>query len=68
MSEPSRSSITSTPGALATGLLAVIYGFGVAFLPDLGLLNTLWLWGGAAVVGVMFVVFLVIPFFRRASR
>lgn len=68
MSEPSRSSITSTPGALATGLLAVIYGFGVAFLPDLGLLNTLWLWVGAAVVGVMFVVFLVIPFFRRASR
>ena len=65
MSEPSVSSITSTPGALATGLLAVVYGFGVAFLPDLGVFNSIWLWVGAAVVGVMFVVFLVIPFFRN---
>ena len=65
MNEPDRTGVTSAPGALATGLLAVVYGLGVAFLPDLGILNSLWLWVGAAVVGVMFVVFLVIPFFRN---
>lgn len=58
--------ITSTRGAQLTGLLAVIYGFGVAFLPqkDSGFYQ-LWLFIGAAIVGVLFVVYLLIPFIRR---
>lgn len=60
-------SITATAGARTTGLLAVIYGLGVAFLPDgLGGLKQVWLFGGAAVVGVLFLIYLVWPFVRRA--
>lgn len=62
-------SITSTRGAQLTGLLAIVYGLGVAFLPDtLGGLTQVWLWGGAIVLGVLFVVYLVVPFARSLGR
>lgn len=61
--------ITSTPGAAATGIAGFIYGMGVAFLPEsLGTLKDWWLYGGAAVVGVMFLIFLVVPMVKRAIR
>lgn len=47
-----------------TGLVAVVYGLGVAFGGALwGEQNSgTWLMAGAAVVGLLFVVFMVIPF------
>ena len=51
MSARERESITSTRGAQLTGLLAVIYGLGVAFLPDsLGTAKQVWLFVGAAIL------------------
>ncbi len=65
MSARERESITSTRGAQLTGLLAVIYGLGVAFLPDsLGTVKQVWLFVGAAILLVLFVAYLVIPFVR----
>lgn len=67
MSAAEPRSVTSSAGARVTGLLAVIYGFGVAFLPDRdGALYQGWLFAGAAIVGVLFIVCLVIPLVRRA--
>lgn len=55
-------------GAAATAIAAVVYGLGVAFL-DLGPTgNQWWLMIGAAVVGVLFVVFMVVPFARRLGQ
>ncbi|WP_425309834.1 hypothetical protein AADG42_14060 [Ammonicoccus fulvus] len=53
-------------GAAITGLLAVIYGFGVAFGGGLWgpTVATLWLSAGAAIVGVLFVLFILIPWIR----
>ena len=65
MSARERESITPTRGAQLTGLLAVIYGLGVAFLPDsLGTVKQVWLFVGAAILLVLFVTYLVIPFVR----
>lgn len=63
MNEPTP--LVKTPGVALTGIAAVIYGLGVAFL-DLGPTgDQWWLMVGAAVVGVLFLVFLVVPFVRR---
>lgn len=53
-------------GAAVTGLLAVIYGFGVAFGDGIWgeAFASVWLFGGAAVVGVLFVLFILIPWIR----
>lgn len=62
-------SVTGSPGARITALLAVIYGLGVAFLPTQnGPMYQAWLFGGAAVVGVLFVVFLLVPFLTWVLR
>ncbi len=66
MSTAEPRSVSASAGARVTGLLAVIYGLGVAFLPDrAGALYQVWLFAGAAIVGVLFIVCLVIPFVRR---
>lgn len=60
--------IRTSAGAAATAIVAVVYGLGVAFL-DLGPTgNQWWLMIGAAVVGILFVVFMVIPFARRLGQ
>lgn len=60
-------SITASPGARLTAVLAVIYGVGVAFGPQLWDNETFWsgwLAVGAAVVGLSFVWHMVIPLLR----
>lgn len=65
MSAGEPGSITSTRGAQVTGILAVIYGVGVAFWPErLGAFQQVWLFGGAVILLVLFVVFLVTPLLR----
>lgn len=49
------------PGWLALAVLAVIYGLGVAFIPE-GPSQLRWITIGSIVVGVVFVVVMVIPF------
>lgn len=62
-----RQSVFTTPGAQLTALLAVIYGLGVAFGPDLwdheGFWDA-WLFAGAAVVGLCFIGTILIPLIR----
>ncbi|MDO5499567.1 MAG: hypothetical protein Q4F67_07800 [Propionibacteriaceae bacterium] len=60
-------SVFSTAGAGVTGLLAVLYGFGVAFGTPLWgeSFARFWLWAGALVVGVLFVWFIAVPGLRR---
>lgn len=56
-------------GAAVTGLLAVIYGFGVAFggaIWGSGFART-WLFVGAAIVGVLFIIFILIPWIRSLA-
>lgn len=57
-------------GAGITGLLAVIYGFGVAFGSGLWgpTVSTWWLFGGAALVGLLFIIFILIPWIRSLGR
>lgn len=58
------------PGAALAGLLAVIYGFGVAFGGELWgpTVATWWLFGGAVIVGVLFVAFILVPWLRSLGR
>lgn len=37
-----------------TGLLGVVYGVGFVFIDSLPVDQSLWLWGGAVVVGLLF--------------
>lgn len=63
--DPQQGSIAGTTGARLTALLAVIYGLGIAFLPKGNdTFDRAWLYGGAVIVGVPFVAFMVIPFLR----
>lgn len=57
-------------GAAVTGVLAVIYGFGVAFGGELWgpTVSNWWLFVGAAIVGVLFVIFILMPFIRSLGR
>ncbi|GAB95028.1 hypothetical protein BJY21_001690 [Kineosphaera limosa] len=64
MSARESGGITSSRGAQITGLLAVIYGLGFAFLPEDSSIMQIWLVVGAVIVGVLFVVYLLIPFLR----
>ncbi|WP_432559065.1 hypothetical protein [Granulicoccus sp. GXG6511] len=60
-------SVFSTAGAGLTAALAVLYGLGVAFGTPLwgdGFAR-FWLFGGAFVVGVLFLAFIVVPGVRR---
>lgn len=57
-----------TPGAALTAVVAVVYGLGVAFLPLAEPAKSWWLFGGAAVVGVLFLLFMVVPFVLRQRR
>ncbi len=52
------------PGWVVTGIVAVVYGLGVSFLGDaLGPRGAhLWLIWGSALVGILFLVFMVVPF------
>ncbi|GAA1137528.1 hypothetical protein [Ornithinicoccus hortensis] len=60
-------SVFKTPGAQLTALLAVVYGMGVAFGPQLwdqeGFWDV-WLMAGAAVVGLCFIATIVVPLVR----
>lgn len=60
-------SVFTTPGAAATGLAAVIYGAGVAFGDSLWGEKVAWWWlmGGAAVMAILFVAFIVWPWLQR---
>ena len=59
--------VVRTPGAALTAVLAIVYGVGIAVLGEwLGEAGRAWwLLVGAAVVGLVFLVGMVIPFFRR---
>lgn len=57
-------SVWKSPGAAVTAVLAVVYGLGVAFLELEPMAKQWWLLGGAAIVGVLFVVFIVVPLVR----
>lgn len=61
------SEVVRTPGAALTAVLALVYGVGVALLGEvLGEAGRhAWLVWGAAIVGVVFLVGMVIPFVRR---
>lgn len=62
-------SITGTAGARLTGVIAVVYGLGFVFLPDsLGGFQRAWLFLGAVLVGILFVVYLLVPFVLRLLR
>lgn len=56
----------SKPMVAVTAAIAIIFGFAIAFF-DLSADSVLF-WIGAAVVGVLFVVFLLIPFLRGLMR
>ncbi|AKT51912.1 hypothetical protein [Arsenicicoccus sp. oral taxon 190] len=57
------------PGWAVTAILAILYGLGIAFGPQLGGSDAFWerwtMWG-SAVVGIAFVLLMVIPFVRWA--
>lgn len=63
-------------GWYPTGFVAVIYGLGVAFLGSTASEATAqaWTWWGSLIVGVLFLAFMVVPFFlwlfgaRRPDR
>ncbi len=65
---PAWRAATQTPGAAVTAVLAMIYGAGVAFLNLGDEFKSAWLMWGAAIVGVCFVVFMVVPFVRALTR
>lgn len=62
---------TRSPVTMLTGVLAVVYGLGVAFGDSVGLtggaLQT-WMWVGAVVIGVLFVASLITAARRPPTR
>lgn len=73
MSRPgssTRGGVFSTRGAALAGALAVVYGFGVAFGTSLWgeSVGRVWLWAGAVIVGVLFVVYILVPGARILLR
>lgn len=48
----------------ATTVLAMIFGLAIAFLGVTPESRPVWFWLGCAVVGILFVVFLLVPFVR----
>ncbi len=65
MNEQSR---YSTPMVAVTTILAMIFGLAVAFLGVTPEVRPVWFWLGCAVVGILFVVFLLMPFARGLRR
>ena len=51
-----------------TTLLAMAFGLAIPFLDLTPEANPLWFWLGCAVIGVLFVVFLLIPFVRGIGQ
>ncbi|GAA1719279.1 hypothetical protein [Propioniferax innocua] len=54
----------STPMVAATTVLAMIFGLAIAFLGVTPESRPVWFWLGCAVVGILFVVFLLVPVVR----
>lgn len=58
----------SVPMVTLTTILAMAFGLSIAFLDVTPSSQPIVFWLGAAIVGILFVVFLLIPFIRGLAR